>query len=555
MKDVNMQLQTRLNKLLKRKQLTGKDVAYFYLLTYSDKLLGKSTFKLEDFREIERRLNDYELSQYEFYNKVYFSFIPLLNKALDLRDTFTATLKGFSNTLETHDSIETLQQHKRLYPCLLDHVEYSMMFKAARDNIRDNIDETIAKTLVYFLDPSLEPYRWHVSEIEKQLLALNVSTTAPSSYPFLSVPLYRLSNGSTIQDFEAPSYLELLEDKALQFTGSIDIKSYVNVFVSEKKLELFYKGPKAIREHIKATTKERPRYTDEEIESLMEKSVYSHKITDFRNSSLREFENCLGFFPKLEEAGETTNINERHVLSTLLALYMKDESKPLEEKLNNMKLYFNGLYSSVNNYLEEQLKSRLRSMPDYLVYILSNRQLEPVREQRLKYGGIAISRSYVNPYTEATFNYGYPTLKTESTKEDLSLYTGVAFINCYNILVDIIARVFDYKDLPLFAKIDFDFYEYIAKEFNSSLYHQYYWLSLSYEGKQLKQQRQQLKEAFPFRYLRDVKDFYPSKSSIETVEEHLKELLKEEDPRGEFRILENITISVMLPSIYDRILM
>lgn len=552
----NMKLQARLDKLLQKGgRITAHDVAYFLMMSLADERDGKRTFKDEDYYKLQARLPFGEQQRFSFYNTLYFAFAAVYSKARGLMEVFNSSVGGFVDNLQTRSSLIQIEATRRSYTCVFSPDEYKAMREAAKKTVEEDIERAIYIILLAMFDASKTRNRFKECWVEKEAAKYDIPLE-PDKYPFLTLPVYRLKkSGALIHEFYEPEYIEELEALAIAATGDKDIDNYYK-HIDDDKLSILFVDGRAVRELAKRKTGIELNYSDKQLTQLLQDSIACDEIIKYRDVDILLFEEALGYLPACERVGTTTDFDpdNDHRLGAELSFYLKDKHYSDTEKMDNFKAYLPALYGMIKEKLTKGAADNFTGFSDYIVYLLSQVKLSPARATRLRLGGAAISTNpdYKENIDDVLFNSNPEALR-KAPQRNLTMFKALAYANAFNHLVDIVAELYEYPDLPKFAKIDFSYYETIRKSFNDSLFWEFYYLNYLYEGEELEEQRSRLGNAFPFLYLITFKYFEPSKESVSAAKTKLTELVKAKDPDGAIRLLEDLSIKPMLDSIYWKI--
>ncbi len=543
-----MTLQEKADKLLKKKKITGHDVGALLLDSFRVVVTGEGEQIPQDvFLHLEAKVyaSEKEAQIYGLYRDIYFQFTQAYKKTFGMLEQFTASFSPEKPLNEFIDK-EKYYSVEQTIPVIVSREEYKAILNDAKKHIKEN------PAAAYYV---LIEYTWAWqnrqeldSRIKNAIKKYKKMSPALNKYygaAFLK-PIYRI-NGKEFYSIQDPIFIEAKKARALELTGNDDLKAY-DEYIADKKKELLYKGPAAIRDYMrKATGKALLHLDDEKLLFSVELTLRRPPEDTYAAADYVEIENALNLNPVVEYCGQKENeYREGRNYFDLLCLYtIGPISDDLPEKIRKD---YPALATAFDTFLESEAENNFPNLPAYLVTLLSWRYNDkPDYLQRINSAGIAVN---IDPVQEKKAKENIfvkmNTPRDDKKEKSLKVFEPLAYMNCYNITIDLLAEVFDVPELKEFAKFELPDWTEYSERFNHALYLTYFLLANNYSGAELQQKRQSLKDLFPFGYMRSVSDFLPDKKKVDEVKADLIELRDTGDPAGRLRILENITIRRLL---------
>ena len=545
-----MTLQEKADKLLKKKKITGHDVGALLLESFRVVVEEKEEqIDADTFSHLEAKVyaDKKEAQIYSLYRDIYFQFTQAYKKTFGMMEQFTTSFTPEKTLNEFIEREKNFFSIERTIPVIVSREEYKAILDDAKTNIKAHpaiayyalIEYTRAWQNRAELDPKI---RNAVKKYKKMSPALNKRFGAA----FLK-PIYKI-NGKEFYTIQDPAFIEAKKARALELTGKEDLTEY-DEYIADKKKELLYKGPAAIRDYMrKATGKALLHLDDEQLSYGVELSLRRPPEDFYAAPDYLEIENALNLNPVVEYCGQKENeYREGRTYFDLIALYT---AGPISDDLPEMiKKDYPALATAFDNFLETEAENDFSTLPAYLVTLLSWRYNDkPQILERINTGGLAVNIDPVQQKKGKENIFVKMNLPRAGKKEEKSLkvFEPLAYMNCFNITVDLLAEVFDVPELKDYAKFTLPGWPEYSERFNGVLYRTYYYLADNYSGSELQQKRQALKDIFPFGYLRSISDFLPDKKKVNEVKADLIELRDTNDPAGRLRIFETITIRRLL---------
>ena len=551
-----MTLQEKADKLLKKKKITGHDVGALLLDSFRVNIVpGEKQIKAEDFAELENRLHsETDRADYLMFRNIYFPLISLRQKAITQNDTFIHNMTADRLLKEFVDN-EAVLAETRDIPVIIEEKEYKKLIAAAKAVIKSNPAAAYYFVLDYIrLWEDKAPntkIRNAVKYYKKQSPVLNKlrSENGTLFNNALLKPKYKL-NGKEIDSLNDPAFIEAKKARALELTGKEDLTEYEK-YIADKKKELLYKGPAATRDYMEAVSGTRLSSIDDtELMKLLEVSIGTDKKTEYLALDYINMENALRLYPVIEYCGtEEDKYQEGRSSFDMIYLYT---AGPISNNLPEMiKKDYPVLDTAIVDYLNDEMENDFPTLPDFFVASISgcyDKHQEVLK--RINEAGMAIIHK---PYKKQEGKYIFPQFEFyrawKKEEKSLKVFEPLAYMNCYNTLIELLAEVFDVPELLEFARIYIPDWNAYRDTFNSVLFSTYYNLGQYYINEELKIKRDTLKGLFPYDYMRSVSDFLPNKKVIEEVKKDLTALRDSKDPAGKLRMLEYFYITPLLDSV------
>ena len=550
-----MTLQEKADKLLKKKKITGHDVGALLLDSFRVNIVpGEKQIKAEDFAELENRLHsETDRAVYLMFRNIYFPLISLREKATTQTDTFIHNMKVDRLLKEFVDN-ETVLAETRDVPIVIEEKEYKKLIAAAKAAIKVN-----PATAYYFVLTYIELWgdkapntkiRNAVKYYKKQSPVLNTrrSESGMLYSEALLKPKYKL-NGKEIDSLNDPAFIEAKKARALELTGKEDLTEYEK-YIADKKKELLYKGPAATRDYMEAVSGTRLSSIDDtELMKLLEVSIGADKETEYLALDYINMENALRLYPVVEYCGtEADKYQEGRTNFDLIYRYL---AGPVEDLPEMIRKDYPVLDTAIVDYLKDETENDFPTLPDFFVASISGCYTDqPQILERINDAGLAVNRK---PYPKQKGKYIFPQFEFnrawKKEEKSLKVFEPLAYMNCYNTIIELLAEVFDVPELLEFAKIDRPDWNIYSGLFNAVLFSTYYALGLYYKKDKLKNKRQALKDLFPYDYLRSTSDFLPNKKVVEEVKKDLTALRDSKDPAGKLRMMEYFYITPLMDSV------
>lgn len=553
-----MTLQEKADKLLKKKKITGHDVGALLLDSFRVNIVpGEKQIKAEDFAELENRLHsETDRAVYLMFRNIYFPLISLRQKAITQNDTFIHNMTADRLLKEFVDN-EAVLAETRDIPVIIEEKEYKKLIAAAKAVIKSNPAAAYYFVLDYIrLWEDKAPntkIRNAVKYYKKQSPVLNKlrSENGTLFNNALLKPKYKL-NGKEIDSIQDPAFIEAKKARALELTGKEDLTEYEK-YIADKKKELLYKGPAATRDYMEAVSGTRLSSIDDtELMKLLEVSIGTDKKTEYLALDYINMENALRLYPVIEYCGtEADKYQEGRSSFELLSIYT-NFAGPISNNLPEMiKKDYPVLDTAIVDYLNDEMENDFPTLPDFFVASISgcyDKHQEVLK--RINEAGMAIIHK---PYKKQEGKYIFPQFEFyrawKKEEKSLKVFEPLAYMNCYNTLIELLAEVFDVPELLEFARIYIPDWNTYRDTFNSVLFSTYYNLGQYYINEELKIKRDTLKGLFPYDYMRSVSDFLPNKKVIEEVKKDLTALRDSKDPAGKLRMLEHFYITPLMDSV------
>lgn len=556
-----MTLQEKADKLLKKRKLTGHDVGALLLDSFRAYIdPAESQINAKDFVSLENRLTgDKDKNSYLMFKNIYFQLIAIHGKATEQLDAFITRMNA-DKLLKEFVSYEEIHATAEKYPVIFSSEEYSKMITAAKKAIQDHPEEAFFLILQYIrLWEEKAPdkkIKNAVKKYKKMSPALN-NRRGKEGTPFRAAfycPLYRV-NGEELDSLQDPIFISAKKARALEVIGSEDLEAY-DAYIADKKKELLYKGPAAIRDYMEEASGTRlTTISNNELLKLLETSIKLDPVREYLSPDYIALENALAFNPVVEYCGQQRDkYQKKYTYFDLLFFYYADpdEEGPIDKDLPaKIKEDYPALAAAIDSYLEEEAAADFPTLPDFYIATLSGLfRYSPELLEHINTGGIAVNRK---PYPNQERKTLYPVFNVITSPGDkstpLEAFSPLAYMNCYNTTITLLAEVFDVPELLEFALLDVPKWEEYREGVNKILFSVFYDLSQYYTGDKLKERRQALRGLFPFDYLRSASDLEPSKKAINRVKKELTTLRDTEDPGGKLRLIEYFYISFLMDSI------
>ena len=553
-----MTLQEKADKLLKKKKITGHDVGALLLDSFRVNIVpGEKQIKAEDFAELENRLqSETDRAVYLMFRNIYFPLISLHEKTVTQTDAFIQRMNA-DRLLKEFINNEEVQAKTNTIPVIIEEKEYKKLIAAAKAVTKSNPATAYYFVLAYIRlwedkTPNTK-IKNAVRKYKKMSPVLNKlrSESGLLYNSFLLKPKYKL-NGKEIDSIQDPAFIEAKKARALELTGNDDLKAY-DEYITDKKMELLYKGPAAIRDYMEAVSGTRlSSIDDNELMKLLEVSIGADKETEYLALDYINMENALRLYPVIEYCGtEEDKYQEGRSSFDMLYLYT---AGPISDDLPEMiRKDFPILDAAIVDYLNDEMENDFPTLPDFYVASISGCYKDhPEILERINEAGLAVNRK---PYPKQKGKYIFPQIDFyragEKEEKSLKIFEPLAYMDCYNTLIELLAEVFDVPELLEFAKIDIPDWNTYRDTFNSALFSTYYNLGQYYSGDKAKMnsKRDTLKGLFPYDYMRSVSDFLPNKKVVEEVKKDLTALRDSKDPAGKLRMLEYFYITPLLDSV------
>lgn len=547
-----MTLQEKADKLLKKRKLTGHDVGALLLDSFRAYIEDNGgQVNADIFAALEARVyqDKTEGAIYGLYRDIYLQFSQTYKKTSEILRQFTAS---FTPDITLNEFIENEKAYNvtEKIPLIVTREEYRAIIEKAKKNITTNRPAAYYSMLEYIRAwsnrPELNPkIKNAVKKYRKMSPALN------KRYGSLFLqPIYKV-DGKEFNSLQDPIFISSKKARALEVIGSEDLEAY-DAYIADKKKELLYKGPAAIRDYMRKARKTALiSLTDDELISRLDTSLKVDPNIFYLSPDYIALENALAFNPVVEYCGQSLDkYQEGRSYFDLLCMYTEG---PIDKDLPaKIKEDYPALAAAIDSYLEEEAAADFPTLPSYFPALLSfSYNNRPDVLERINTAGIAVN---MDPATtarapEPSMFFKLTPHKYSAKEKSLKVFEPLAYMNCYNTTITLLAEVFDVPGILEFALFTVPEWEEYREHFNRVLYHTNYLLEDFYTGERLKEKRQALRGLFPFDYLRSASDFLPSKKEVKEVKEDLIELRDTRDPAGRLRIMETITIRRLLESV------
>lgn len=555
-----MTLQAKANKLLRKKKVTGHDVGALLLDSFRATIVpDESQIKAENFAELENRLiSEKDKKTYDMFKNIYFQLIALYGKTVEQLKSFTSRLDA-DKILKEFISYEEIHATTEKYPVILSSETYAEMITRAKAAIKNNPEQTLFLILQYFRiwDEMLPDTKLKsvIKKYKKMSPALN-KRCGEDGTPFRSAfycPIYQL-NGETLGSLQDPRFIEAKKARALEVIGSEDLDAY-DTYIADKKKELLYKGPAAIRDYMEEASGTRlTTLKDNALLKALESSIKLDIVREYLSPEYITLENALHLNPVVEYCGtQPDKYQEGYSYFDLIHLYTSLNPKdPVEKDLTaKIKEDYPVLATAIDDYLEKEIAEDFPTLPDYYIALLSDLfKNSPNTLEHINTGGIAVNRK---PYPNQKHKAVYPKFDviTHPGKDNtpLEAFSPLAFMNCYNTTITLLAEVFDVPELLEFALLSVPQWEEYSNAFNKILFSIYYDLSMYYTDDKLEERRQALRGLFPYGYLRSASELEPSIEAINKVKKELTYLRDTADPGGNLRLIEYFFVDSLMDSV------
>ena len=545
-------LQKKIEKLLKKKKVTAHDIGDMLIDTYRAICVREEQqINPADFSELERRFykaaTEKDKTLYDAYKNLYYQIIQTHKKAMEQGEAFITSLMADK---VLNEFIENEERHSKAQqiPVIMEAVEYRKLVEAAKTATRER-----PAAAYYFM---LKFIQWKEDETPDKAINNAVRRYKKKSPALnkrhgsaLLQPIYRL-NGKDFTSLQDPIFIEAKTARARELTGSEDLTAY-ETYIKDKKKELFYQGAAATRDYMKrASGKRLMNLSDEVLLERLENTIRMTPDIEYIDPENIEIESALMLNPPVEYVGTEpdTYIKGRSCFD-LLCLYSDELTDDLPQQIRED---YPEIAAAIDKYLEEETATGFPTLPDFYIANISGAySSRPDILERINDSGIAIlNKPYPKQEGKYIFlDYDYQKASKETEGERLSIFRPVAYMNCFNALMELVAQVFDVPELLDFITVKLPSYEKYRTLFNRALYSVNFGLRYFYPAEQLQQRRETLRGLFPYGYLRPLEDFQPSKKSIKEVREYLTELRDTGDPAGHLRLLEYRYLDPLLKSI------
>ena len=539
----------KVEKLLKKKKVTAHDVGALLIESFRAVCVeGVEPLDTKDFARLEHAFyetaKDKDKNQYKVYKTLYFQIVQIRGKAIEQGEAFIASLTAdkvlneFIENEKRHNEVERI-------PVIMTEERYNAMIEAAKKRARELpavayycilrlISSRNGETPDKALNNAVRKYM-------KKSPALNKRYGSA-----LLQPIYRMKDieFTSLQD---PAFIQAKTARAKKLTGSEDLTAYEE-YITDKKKELLYQGAAATRNYIKDTNKKKLlSLSDAELMRRLEKSIALPLELEYMDPDYIELENALMFNPPVEYVGTEpeTYIKGRSCFD-LLRLYDLTDDLPQQIRED-----YPEIAAAIDNYLEREIDNNFPTLPDFFTAAISGAyEKRPDVLERINITGIAVMKKPLpeqkGKYIFTDYKYSLP---GDDENDGLELFRPVAYINCYNALMDLIMKVFDIPEIMDFIHVKLTDYETYRKQFNRTLYSVNFGLQDYYSGEQLREKRENLRGLFPYGYLRSLEDFRPAKKSIDDMRDYLTELRENCDPVGYLRLMEYNCLDPLLESV------
>lgn len=372
---------TQLNRLLKKKGWTGKEVGQllFSSLFNDVKNQGKEVkdpplFSQADFEKIESSLEterDYTI--YGVYRDLYSSIIDSFNRGQGLYQQFYNGYYRLLLELREVQHTEDAQKSIDKIPLIMTESQYKRLKEEAIATL-SGYKESFSSLLFHCLDQFLNaeeeytkaeaPAIWEAIEATKKkpakgnrFLSVYNSTYGEGYY---SLPDGRRSDQMTSEEWQGALYEEFLKRHKLTKNGEKATPEETVSFYNQKRLlesyELFFKGGETLRERLEETGIHTDK-TDEELEEAL-----NHVIDFVGKNNITHTEKQIAEL--LEDSTPTTwhtyeESPEGLTLYDLLDLYTEEERGGLDtepkEAIKHLKKDAPDLYNALKAYIEEKV--------------------------------------------------------------------------------------------------------------------------------------------------------------------------------------------------------
>lgn len=559
-------LQERLDKITRRKRkIDGKKLGQLLVSMYEPYVNPAIPMPdTKQFNEAKRKINtkqDYD--SYMLYEDIYMAVHTLRLKARDFREQLSASLDLITKTLTALERKELTSLKTTWSPYVMTPEEYSELNDKARQTLTEDKDYSFFILLSDLYHNATMPKskrsrypEYLTAELEK-LKSISVKGTKYESG--LHKRIYQLDGGATVTSLTPYDPEPELEDAMTAIgkeRGDNDLILYQIDFEHEL-LRLIFGGADDIRAYIKSATKTRLNMSDEELEEAVSEIFDNRKDLEpiIRHDNLRHVFDALGLFPHIEDIGQSDELedDEANMYEALYLLLGGAEGRTMTPKTDTLsqdiKTDFPDLYAALSRYIDEVLTTAdLKPLRDYMkLYLSCDDRYSLTVIYRVSLFGLAI-QTYEGRGMEIPRDLSDLSDYEHDQSNDGKILNALAYINAYNTLLEVIDKVFG-TDLSRFAKVDISFYDEKSYQFNVPLFDLYKYMTLGYQGEELKERREKVRHMFSFGYLRPASYMQPTSKATTDARDKLTYLRNTYNRDDKLRVMETYALYPLYNSI------
>lgn len=567
-------LQDRLDAISRKRKINGKEIGKLLLDSYQG-LIDENTpfFNGDQFNKtVEKITGDENRRNYTLYRQLYMEIVQLRNKGLALKNQFTTSLNALAMVLNELLTEQERRDELLNSPIIYSNDEFEELRKQARETMENDKEYTLETILEGFLDAMDGAlYITIPHDIYNELLRLKGLTGAGSRHEAeLHKNLYRLKGGAESDTFDITSsdnpFITALVIsgvvKQAEDAGKLELKE-IEKEIQTVELKLLYQGGDAIKRYCKLKTKTKLNIENKELENTLEELIELGDQYDYiySNKQLRKIQNALGLFPQVEYIGKSDEYKRDSSLYDTLRYCISDSRAGKFAISQALRIEYPELLKLLRDYIKDNLNRVLyrlinddeNNLDDYFLVRLSKSE-NRFSIDRVKYAGIAILRDIKRKDQRKTIS-----LPEDNFKDYLngkaphaiinysSFYSTIAFINSYNVLLELIDKAFS-THLSSFAKLDLGLYDDRRDLYNATISLVYFRLKATYSGEELEKRRGDIKHTLNFQYMKDAREITPTREAVSSVGEHLQTIVKNVDADGKILMLETFFLSPLVNS-------
>lgn len=557
-------LQDRLTAIRRKRKRSGKELGIL-LMDGIEAQIDRTIpfFNGTQYNETMMTLNEGEYNIYLVYRTLYYSVVQLRNKAVDLRKQFKGAMDSLALTINEQLQDSTTRVALKTMPAILNADEFNKLREKALLTMLSDEKYTLEILLEGFLDSmdgSIDLIIPH--DIYNELTRLKgVSAKGSRHEAALHKNLYKLSEAdntedsdSIIFDINSPGnpFIKALET----ITPTPQAQYFLETQAEE--MNLFFQGGDAIRRYCYLKTKSRPSQRSKALENTIEELIDHQGNYDYIYSKapLRNLQNALGFYPHVDYIGKADELEDNASLYQALRYCIEDSKEGKLILSRALRAEYPELLRLLREYIKTNtdqslyIKAQDGGIDSYFIVALAQTETEAF-VHRVKSSGLAIIREPKHPREKRggrTLAEDY--LIDKKPHKDINysnFYLTIAYINSYNVLLELIDSVFSTR-LSEFAKLDLNFYGENREIYNRGLAIPYYQFKYTYSGEELENKRYDYKHRLNFQYLRDEEDFMPTLEAKASVKAGLKDIYSKLEKEPRLRLIEEYSLAPLLRS-------
>ena len=540
------QLKEELERIAARPTVTGRDLGRFLLKSYRA-VVDPSIEQVD--RELYSRLeykvygNSYQREVYNCYKRLYLAIFPLRNRALMLKNSFMTAFDEFLQSSHLYLENTTERTALNSLPYIMTPDQKQKAISSAISNIQhDKRDSFIAEAFRYYKTDGKERVPQCISEELDKISDMPFDRNNRFADKCRVFDLKIIDSSGAPLSYDKEHYFEELKRLATKHTGNSDLNDYKR-YCYFKKCELLFKGGKAIKEYALEQTGTNLRGKNAEIEELLQRLISACDYMQISDDDLFKLNNALGFEPQLKKVYKGYPESNSFLL---LAYYTYSPEY--------LKTDYPSLYKAFSDMID---RGEAGEIGYYPLLKFSDTELSLSDYERIRKSGIAIIENPTSDQEEKKNNVYLEDMRAEK-KEPLSLEGklinlnySLAYVNCYNIVIDTVCEVFKLNCIKDFMKVSdvAEEYKETAELYNKTIVALYCYLSTVYQGEELTEARKKFKEKFGL--LSDFERLLPTQEAKDTVKQQIEKAFKTNDSDYRFSMFENDNIYTLMESIEE----